>query len=147
MMMLPPCSHSPVLRPITVQRRRPRHVPARFSTVRNRRPRCDGDANVDTNVSNSPTNSRGTTRLRCFCGNYRVTAELTGFKASVRAGIIVSRATIDVKLCAGSGCDRGAVTVTGQAAMLTPAWCRDGQNPDRRSVEALPMFARTCRSC
>lgn len=100
--------------------------------------------NVDTNVSATlTTNSTGYYQAPLLLpGNYRVTAELQGFKTSVRSGIILSvaqQSTVDVTL--GVGAISETVTVSGEAPILETGVLTTGQNLDRRSVESLPMFS------
>lgn len=100
--------------------------------------------NVDTNVSNVlTTNSSGYYEASLLLpGNYRVTAELQGFKTSVRDGIILSvaqQATVQMRLEVGAISE--SVTVTGEAPILDTSVLTTGQNLDRRSVESLPMFS------
>ena len=100
--------------------------------------------NVDTNVSATlTTNTTGYYQAPLLLpGNYRVTAELQGFKTSVRSGIILSvaqQATIDLTL--GVGAISETVTVSGEAPILETGVLTTGQNLDRRSVESLPMFS------
>jgi hypothetical protein len=100
--------------------------------------------NVDTNVSTTlTTNSTGYYQAPLLLpGNYRVTAELQGFKTSVRSGIILSvaqQATVDLTL--GVGALSETVTVSGEAPILETGVLTTGQNLDRRSVESLPMFS------
>jgi hypothetical protein len=100
--------------------------------------------NLDTNVSNLlTTNSSGYYEAsRLLPGNYRVTAELQGFKTAVHNGIILSVGQqIDVKMSLEVGAVSESVTVTGEATMLNTSVVATGQNLDRRSVESLPMFA------
>jgi hypothetical protein len=100
--------------------------------------------NVDTNVSNVlTTNSTGYYEASLLLpGRYRVTAELTGFKTSVRDGIILSvgqQTTVQMRLEVGA--INESVTVSGEAPILDTSVVSTGQNLDRRSVESLPMFA------
>ena len=100
--------------------------------------------NVDTNVSATlTTNSTGYYQAPLLLpGNYRVSAELQGFKTSVRSGIILSvaqQATVDLTL--GVGAVSETVTVSGEAPILETGVLTTGQNLDRRSVESLPMFS------
>ena len=100
--------------------------------------------NVDTNVSATlTTNSTGYYQAPLLLpGNYRVTAELQGFKTSVRSGIILSvaqQSTVDLTL--GVGAVSETVTVSGEAPILETGVLTTGQNLDRRSVESLPMFS------
>jgi hypothetical protein len=100
--------------------------------------------NVDTNVSATlTTNSTGYYQAPLLLpGNYRVAAELQGFKTSVRSGVILSvaqQATVDLTL--GVGAVSETVTVSGEAPILETGVLTTGQNLDRRSVESLPMFS------
>ncbi len=100
--------------------------------------------NVDTNVSTAlTTNSTGYYQAPLLLpGNYRVAAELQGFKTTVRSGIILSvaqQASIDLTL--GVGAVSETVTVSGEAPLLETGVLTTGQNLDRRSVESLPMFS------
>ena len=100
--------------------------------------------NVDTNVSATlTTNSTGYYQAPLLLpGNYRVSAELQGFKTSVRSGVILSvaqQATVDLTL--GVGALSETVTVSGEAPILETGVLTTGQNLDRRSVESLPMFS------
>ena len=100
--------------------------------------------NVDTNVSATlTTNSTGYYQAPLLLpGNYRVSAELQGFKTSVRSGIILSvaqQSTVDLTL--GVGAVSETVTVSGDAPILETGVLTTGQNLDRRSVESLPMFS------
>jgi hypothetical protein len=100
--------------------------------------------NVDTNVSATlTTNSTGYYQAPLLLpGNYRVSAELQGFKTSVRSGVILSvaqQATVDLTL--GVGAVSETVTVSGEAPILETGVLTTGQNLDRRSVESLPMFS------
>ena len=100
--------------------------------------------NVDTNVAATlTTNSTGYYQAPLLLpGNYRVSAELQGFKTSVRSGIILSvaqQSTVDLTL--GVGAVSETVTVSGEAPILETGVLTTGQNLDRRSVESLPMFS------
>ena len=100
--------------------------------------------NVDTNVSATlTTNSTGYYQAPLLLpGNYRVSAELQGFKTSVRSGVILSVAQqANVDLTLGVGAVSETVTVSGEAPILETGVLTTGQNLDRRSVESLPMFS------
>ncbi|MCM3878517.1 MAG: carboxypeptidase-like regulatory domain-containing protein [Vicinamibacterales bacterium] len=100
--------------------------------------------NVDTNVSNVLTsNVSGYYEASLLLpGNYRVTAELQGFKTAVRSGIILSVGQqVDVKMSLSIGAISETVVVTGEATMLDTSVVSTGLNLDRRSVESLPMFS------
>src|SRR5437773_6976017 len=73
--------------------------------------------NLDTNVSNVvTTNSSGYYGASLLLpGNYRVTAELQGFKTAVRNGVILSVGQqMDVPISLEVGAVSESVTVTGQ---------------------------------
>ena len=100
--------------------------------------------NVDTNVSTSlVTNTTGYYEAQLLLpGNYRITAELTGFKTTVRTGITLAvgqQIAVDVTLAVGTVSE--TVTVSGAAPILDTSVLTTGQNLDRRSVESLPMFS------
>ena len=100
--------------------------------------------NVDTNVStNLVTNSTGYYEAPLLLpGNYRVTAELQGFKTTVRSGVslaVAQQIAVDVTLSVGAVSE--TITVTGEAPILDTSVLTTGQNLDRRSVESLPMFS------
>ena len=100
--------------------------------------------NVDTNLSTSQTtNSTGYYEAPLLLpGNYRVSAELQGFKTTVRTGITLAVGQqIAVDLTLGVGAVSETVTVSGEAPILDTSVLATGQNLDRRSVEALPMFS------
>jgi len=100
--------------------------------------------NVDTNVAKVLTsNGSGYYEASLLLpGNYRVTAELQGFKTAGRAGIILSVGhQVDVRMSLAVGSVSETVTVTGEAPILDTSVVTTGQNLDRRSVESLPMFA------
>jgi hypothetical protein len=100
--------------------------------------------NVDTNVSTSRvTNTTGYYEAPLLLpGNYRVSAELTGFKTTVRTGLTLAvgqQIAVDLSLSVGTVSE--TVTVSGQAPILDTSVLTTGQNLDRRSVESLPMFS------
>ena len=100
--------------------------------------------NLDTNVSSSlTTNSTGYYEAPLLLpGNYRVTAELQGFRTTVRTGVTLSVSQrVDMDLTLAVGAISESVTVTGDATILDTSVVTTGQNLDRRSVEGLPMFA------
>jgi hypothetical protein len=101
--------------------------------------------NVDTGVSFvATTNGAGQYRfLFLNPGNYRVSAELAGFKTFVREHILlqVSQATtIDVLLEVGQVTD--TVTVTGSAALLDTEKVDRGVVIDNKAVTSLPLNLR-----
>src|SRR3954470_24320545 len=75
-------------------------------------------------------------------GRYEVTVEATGFKRSVRTGLILAvgqQMDLDIKLEVGGVTE--SVSVSAEAPLLDTASVTVGQNIDRRSVDALPVFA------
>ena len=75
-------------------------------------------------------------------GNYRVVAESSGFKRSIRSGIVLplsTRLEIDLKLEIGTVSD--SVTVTGETPMLDTNSASSGMVMDNRSVMDLPLIA------
>ncbi len=77
-------------------------------------------------------------------GNYRVTAEATGFKRYVQERIQIgtnTRVTQDIPLEVGSQTE--AVTVTADATVLSTATASVGQVIATQQIESLPMNGRT----
>ena len=100
--------------------------------------------NVDTNVSATlTTNSTGYYQAPLLLpGNYRVAAELQGFKTSVRSGVILSvaqQASVDLTL--GVGAVSETVTVSGEAPILETGVLTTGQNLGGSSIarRATPL--------
>ena len=108
--------------------------------------------NIDTNVSATlTTNSTGYYQAPLLLpGNYRVTAELQGFKTAVRNGIILSvaqQATVDVTL--GVGAVSETVTVSGEAPILETGRPHDRTKPgsaQRRESPDVLEHARTAHA-
>ncbi len=101
--------------------------------------------NIDTDVSvTAKTNASGQYRfLFINPGNYRLSAEATGFQSYVENGIVlnVSQAsTVDIKLLLGSQSD--TVTVTSEQPLLETEKSDRGVVLNERSLEELPIAVR-----
>lgn len=99
--------------------------------------------NVDTNVvTRLQSNDTGYYEANLLLpGNYQVAAELSGFKKTVRSGIILSigmRTEVDLNLTVGETAE--TVTVTADAPMLETGSISSGQILENRSVTDLPTF-------
>ncbi|MDZ4800105.1 MAG: carboxypeptidase-like regulatory domain-containing protein, partial [Bryobacteraceae bacterium] len=76
-----------------------------------------------------------------LAGKYTVTAEMRGFKKSIRAGIVLpvsSRSEVDVRLEVGGVSE--SVQVTAEAPLLDTSSVSAGRVMDNRSVTDLPTF-------
>ncbi|MBI4876340.1 MAG: carboxypeptidase regulatory-like domain-containing protein, partial [Acidobacteria bacterium] len=74
-----------------------------------------------------------------LAGNYRVTAELAGFKKSVRNGIVLpvsTRSEVSIKLVLGEVAE--SVPVTAEAPLLDTSSISSGRVMENRSVNDLP---------
>src|SRR5258708_27801117 len=99
--------------------------------------------NTDTNtVMTLTTNDTGYYEANLLLpGNYRVMAEMSGFKKSIRAGIVLplsTRAEIDMRLEVGEAAE--SVSVTAEAPLLDASGVSAGRVMDNRSVFDLPTF-------
>lgn len=99
--------------------------------------------NVDTNVSTRlRTNETGYYEANLLqAGNYQISAEMQGFKKTVRSGITLSisaRTEIDLLLSVGESAE--TVSVTEEAPLLNTASISAGQVMENRSVLDLPTF-------
>ncbi|MBI3680731.1 MAG: carboxypeptidase regulatory-like domain-containing protein [Acidobacteria bacterium] len=75
-------------------------------------------------------------------GNYHITAEFSGFKKSIRSGIVLplsTRLEIDLKLEIGAVAE--TVTVSGEAPMLDTSGASSGLVLNNRKVMDLPVIA------
>ncbi|MBI4877863.1 MAG: carboxypeptidase regulatory-like domain-containing protein, partial [Acidobacteria bacterium] len=100
-------------------------------------------ANVDTNTGMTlVTNETGYYEANLLlAGNYRVTAELAGFKKSVRNGIVLpvsTRSEVSIKLVLGEVAE--SVSVTAEAPLLDTSSISSGRVMENRSVNDLPTF-------
>lgn len=108
-------------------------VPAAAVTVKN----------VDTNiVTNLRTNETGYYEANLLLpGNYQVTAELKGFKTTIRSGVVLSismRAEIDLQVAVGETAE--TISVTAEAPFLDTSSVSAGRVMENRSVMDLPTF-------
>jgi hypothetical protein len=99
--------------------------------------------NVDTNaVMRLRTNETGYYEASLLvAGKYRITAEMAGFKKTVRSGIALSigaRVEIDLQLAVGETAE--TVTVTAEAPLLDVSGVAAGRVMENRSVTDLPTF-------
>src|SRR5438876_8301911 len=99
--------------------------------------------NTDTNtVMTLTTNDTGYYEANFLLpGNYRVSAEMAGFKKSIRSGIVLSlnsRAEIDMRLEVGEAAE--SISVTAEAPLLDASSNSTGRVMDNRSVIDLPTF-------
>jgi hypothetical protein len=100
--------------------------------------------NIDTNIpARLKTNETGYYEASLLLpGNYRVSAEQTGFKRLVRGGItlpVSTRLEVDLKLEIGALAE--TVSVTGEAPLLDTATASSGVIVESRSVMDLPTIA------
>src|SRR5688572_12874261 len=99
--------------------------------------------NTDTNAATRlSTNDTGYYEASLLLpGNYQVSAEMQGFKKTVRSGIalsISSRVEIDLLLAVGETAE--TITVTGEAPLLEVSGVSAGRVMENRSVTDLPTF-------
>src|SRR5580704_4114896 len=100
--------------------------------------------NIDTNTSTTlTTNDTGYYEANLLlAGNYRVSAQMAGFKKSIRSGIELSvgtRAEIDITLEIGETAEN--VSVTAEAPLVDPSSSADaGRVMDNRNVLDIPIF-------
>jgi hypothetical protein len=74
-------------------------------------------------------------------GNYRVAAEMAGFKKTIRSGIdlpVGTRSEIDIKLEIGASAE--TVSVSAEAPLIDPSSISAGRVMENRSVMDLPTF-------
>jgi hypothetical protein len=75
-------------------------------------------------------------------GNYEVIVEAPGFKRSIRSGLILAVGQqMDLHMTLEVGGVNESVTVVGESPLLDTSSVTVGQNIDRRSVDAMPVFA------
>ena len=99
--------------------------------------------NTDTNAATRlSTNETGYYEASLLLpGHYQVSAEMQGFKKTVRSGIalsISSRVEIDLLLAVGETAE--TITVTGEAPLLEVSGVSAGRVMENRSVTDLPTF-------
>jgi hypothetical protein len=75
-------------------------------------------------------------------GNYRVSAEYTGFKRTVRSGVVLSlNARIEINLTLELGAMTESVSVIAEAPLLDTSTVSSGRIVDNRNVMDLPVVA------
>ena len=87
------------------------------------------------------TTQATTKRISCWPGDYQVTAEMQGFKKTVRSGInlpIGARVEIELRLAVGDTTE--TVSVTAEAPLLEVSSISAGRVMENRSVMDLPTF-------
>ena len=99
--------------------------------------------NTDTNVSmRLTTNETGYYEANLLlAGNYQITAEMSGFKRSIRSGIVLpvsTRTEITIKLQIGEVAE--SVSVVAEAPLLDTSSISAGRVMENRSVIDLPTF-------
>lgn len=99
-------------------------------------------ANEDTNISTRlTTNETGYYEAPLLMpGNYRVVAEQTGFKQTVRSGILLlTSARVEVNVALELGNVTESITVTEQAPLLDTASGLSGRTLDNKTQSGMPM--------
>jgi hypothetical protein len=98
------------------------------------------DTNTSTRLTTNPTGYYEASLL--LPGNYRVTAEFTGFKKTVRSGIVLPLSgTLDIDLALEVGGVTETVSVTAQAPLLETSTVSSGRVMDNRNIMDLPVVA------
>lgn len=100
-------------------------------------------SNTETNASMKlVTNETGYYEANLLiAGNYRITAEMSGFKRTVRSGIVLpvsTRTEIDIRLTLGEVAE--TVSVSAEAPLLDTSTISAGRVMENRSVNDLPTF-------
>ena len=98
------------------------------------------------NTFEAVTDARGAYRIPVRVGTYTITAELSGFKTVVRAGVDIlvgQTETIDLKLTAGA---TETVTVTAETPLVETAKSAVSGNISPRQIEELPSNGRNWMS-
>ena len=99
--------------------------------------------NTDTNTSSSlTTNETGYYEANFLLpGNYRVSAEIAGFKKSLRSGISLAVSTrVEINVQMELGAIAETVSVTAEAPLLDTSSISSGRIMENRSVTDLPTF-------
>src|SRR5262245_17873993 len=99
--------------------------------------------NVDTNIATRlRSNETGYYEANLLLpGNYQVTADMPGFKKTIRSGLALSistRAEVDLQLAVGETAE--TISVTGEAPLLETSNVSAGRVMENRSVLDLPTF-------
>jgi hypothetical protein len=95
------------------------------------------------NSFESVTDGRGVYRIPARVGNYKITAELSGFNTVVRTGVEVlvgQTRTLNLQLAPSTL--QETVTVTGEAPLIETTTSSLGGNIDPRQVQELPVAGR-----
>ena len=98
----------------------------------------DASGNTFTGV----TDERGQFRLPVRVGNYRITAELSGFTTVMRTAQILVGQTTVVDAQMSPSTVQETVTVTGEAPLIDTSTSTIGANIDPRQVQELPINGR-----
>ena len=99
----------------------------------------NADMNTSTRLTTNQTGYYEATLL--LPGNYRVTAELTGFKKTVRSGLVLPMSgTLEIDLPLEVGGVTETVSVTAQAPVLETSGVSSGRVLENRSVMDLPVI-------
>ena len=94
------------------------------------------------NTFTAVTDGRGEFRLPVRVGNYRVTAELSGFTTVNRSLQILLGQTVEVDMQMAPSTVQETVTVTGEAPLVDTTTSTIGANIDPRQMEDLPINGR-----
>lgn len=99
--------------------------------------------NLETNtISRVRSNETGYYEANLLLpGNYQVSAEMQGFKRTVRTGVVLSigtRAEVDLQLTVGETAE--TISVTAEAPLIETGSISAGRVMDNRSVVDLPTF-------
>jgi hypothetical protein len=100
--------------------------------------------NTDTNlITRLTTNATGYYEANLLlAGNYSLTAEMSGFKRTVRSGIVLPMNTrLEIDLALEIGAVSETISVIEQAPLLDTSAVSSGQVVDNRSVMDLPVVA------
>ena len=88
------------------------------------------------------TDGRGEFRLPVRVGNYRMSAELSGFTTVMRTAQILIGQTTEVDVQMSPSTVQETVTVTGEAPLVDTTTSTIGANIDPRQVQELPINGR-----
>jgi hypothetical protein len=94
------------------------------------------------NIFVAVTDGRGEFRLPVRVGNYRMSAELSGFTTVMRTAQILIGQTTEVDVQMSPSTVQETVTVTGEAPLVDTTTSTIGANIDPRQVQELPINGR-----
>jgi len=94
------------------------------------------------NTFTTVTDERGEFRLPVRVGNYRLTAELSGFTTVTRVVQVLIGQTVPVGLQMAPSAIQETVTVTGEAPLVDTSGSTIGANIDPRQMQELPINGR-----